>query len=234
MNNDKVPKKYKGADIEAFLSKVIATPVQNVSKDKGRIIFAMDATASRELSWDRASNLHGELFQETAAQGGIAIQLVYYRGFGEFRASSWTSFPDELLQLMTAVHCYAGETQIEKVLKHALKETKIQTVDALVFIGDAVEEDIDRLGLYAGELGLLGVPAFLFQDGEDSLVEFSFKQIARLTNGAYCQLDSNSAQTLRELLRAVAAFASGGRIALKKICSKEGGASLQIANQILK
>ena len=234
MSNDKLPAKSKNSDVEAFLSKVIATPIQMASKDKGRIIFAMDATASRELSWDRASNLHGEMFQEAAIQGGIEIQLVYYRGFGEFKASSWTSVPDELLRLMTAVHCFAGETQIEKILRHTLSETKKQRIDALIFIGDSVEEDVDSLGVYSGELGLLGVPAFVFQEGEDSIAEFAFKQIARLTNGAYCHLDSNSAQTLRELLRAVAVFASGGRMALEDMGEKEGGSILQIANQVLK
>jgi ABC-type sulfate transport system substrate-binding protein len=78
------------------------------------------------------------------------------------------------------------------------------------------------------------VPAFLFQEGEDRIAEFAFKQIAKLTNGAYCRLDAASAQTLRELLRAVAVFAAGGRLALADLAKKEGGAVLQIANQVSK
>jgi hypothetical protein len=234
MSDDKLPTKSTQADVQAFLSKVAATPVRKTSKDKGRLIFAMDATASREPSWDRACHLQGTMFQETAAQGGLEIQLAFYRGFGEFRASAWASAPDELLRMMTAVHCLAGETQIKKVLRHAVNETKKRSVDALVFIGDCVEEDVDALGAVAGELGLLGVPAFVFQEGEDRIAEFAFKQIAKLTNGAYCRLDANSAQTLRELLRAVAVFAAGGRMALEDLGKKEGGPILQISNQVSK
>ena len=232
MSDKKLPTKTSSEDVQAFLQKVVATPVRKASSEKGRLIFAMDATASREPSWDRACHLQGEMFQETAAMGGLEIQLAYYRGFGEFRASKWASAPDDLLRLMTAVHCLAGETQIKKVLRHTLNETKKCSVDALIFIGDCVEEDVDVLGAVAGELGLLGVPAFVFQEGADPIAEFAFKQIARLTNGAYCRLDTNSAQTLRELLRAVAVFAAGGRPALENMAQKEGGAILQIANQV--
>lgn len=234
MSDKKLPTKSTETDVQAFLAKVVATPARKGVGEKGRLIFAMDATASREPSWDRACHLQGEMFHETTALGGLEIQLAYYRGFGEFRASAWASASDDLLRLMTAVHCLAGETQIKKVLRHALNETKKQSVDALIFIGDCVEEDVDALGALAGELGLLGVPAFLFQEGEDRIAEFAFKQIAKLTNGAYCRLDAASAQTLRELLRAVAVFAAGGRLALADLAKKEGGAVLQIANQVSK
>ncbi|MBT3990790.1 MAG: VWA domain-containing protein [Rhodospirillaceae bacterium] len=234
MSDDKLPTKTSDADVQAFLTKVAATPVRKSSREKGRLIFAMDATASREPSWDRACHLQGEMFHETTTLGGLEIQLAYYRGFGEFRASSWASASDDLLRLMTAVHCMAGETQIKKVLRHALNETKKQSVDALIFIGDCVEEDVDALGALAGELGLLGVPAFVFQEGEDPIAEYAFKQIAKLSNGAYCRLDSTSAQTLRELLRAVAVFVAGGRLALADMAKKEGGAVRQISNQVSK
>lgn len=232
MASDKLPTKSNSADVQDFLSKVAATPVRNRSGEKGRLIFAMDATASREPSWDRACHLQGEMFQETATLGGLEIQLAYYRGFGEFKASPWMTDSQALLKQMTSVFCLAGETQIKKVLRHAVNETKKKSVNALVFIGDCVEEDVDALGAVAGELGLLGVPAFLFHEGQDPIAEFAFKQIATLTNGAYCRFDGASAQTLRELLRAVAVFAAGGRPALENYAKKEGGAVLQIAHQM--
>jgi len=167
MSKNKLPTQSSNADVEEFLSKVALTRKSINSGSRGRIVFAMDATASREASWDRASNLQGEMFQETASKGGLEIQLAYFRGFGEFRVSSWTADPTKLLGLMTAVSCRAGETQIKKVLQHVLTETKKNHVDALIFIGDSIEEDIDRLGVVAGELGLLGVPTFLFQEGEN-------------------------------------------------------------------
>jgi hypothetical protein len=228
MTGGKLPSKSSQGDVQDFLRKVAATPMRKpVGGQRGRLMFAMDATASREHAWDHACQLQGEMFQETVALGGLEIQLAYYRGFGEFKASKWTADPDTLLRQMTAVRCLAGETQIRKLLRHAVAETKKKHVNALVFIGDCVEEDVDALGAVAGELGLLGVPAFLFHEGRDPIAEFAFQQIAKLTNGAYCRFDASSAQTLRELLRAVAAYAAGGRIALENYAKRSGGAAVR-------
>ncbi len=232
MTEDKLPTKSTTGDVQDFLNRVATTPVRHTVSDSGRLIFAMDATASREPSWDRACHLQGEMFHETSSLGGLQIQLAFYRGFGEFKTSNWMTESQALLKKMTGVFCLAGETQIKKVLRHAVNETKKKSVNALVFIGDCVEEDVDALGAVAGELGLLGVPTFLFHEGNDPIAEFAFRQIATLTNGAYCRFDSASAQTLRELLRAVAVFAAGGRLALENYAKKEGGAVLQIAHQI--
>ncbi len=232
MGKSDLPAKASNDQVQDFLRKVAMTPALKTSEEKGRLIFALDATASREPTWDRASHLQAEMFQETAGLGGLEIQLAFYRGFGEFKATKWAADQDTLMRQMTGVYCLAGETQIRKVLRHAVAETKKRKVDALVFIGDCVEEDVDKLGAVAGELGILGTPAFLFQEGGDPIAEFAFRQIAKLTNGAYCPFDSVSAQTLRELLRAVAVFAAGGRKALENLANNEGGAVRQIAHQV--
>ena len=80
---------------------------------------------------------------------------------------------------MRAVSCIGGETQIERVLEHALAETKKQRVNALVFVGDAMEENVDRLCRLAGELGLLGMPVFVFHEGGDPVAAAAFQQIAQ-------------------------------------------------------
>ena len=229
----KVPiKKAAQADVAVFLDKVRLTPVIRKADRPGRLLFAMDATASRRPAWDMAAQIQGEMFQETAALGGLEIQLAYYRGFGEFKASSWTPDEKELLRLMTSVVCLAGETQLGKVLSHAVNETKRQNINALVFVGDSFEEDIDQVGKMAGQLGLLGVPAFMFHAGGDPIAGFAFKQMAKLTNGAYCQFDAHSAQVLKELLGAVAVFAAGGPPALEDLARKRGGEVLKIAHQV--
>ena len=133
---------------------------------------------------------------------------------------------------MTAVRCLGGQTQIGKVLRHTLKETEKKKVNALVFVGDCMEEDVDRLCHHAGRLGVLGTPAFMFQEGGEPIATRAFRQIARLTGGAYCSFDSSSARQLRELLGAVAVFAAGGRLALSDYGKRTGGAALQITKQI--
>ena len=231
--NAKIPrKKTSQANVDAFLEKMRLTPVSINPGQRGRLLFAMDATASRQPTWDMAARTQGEMFQETAALGGLDIQLAFYRGFGEFRATRWTSDEKALLRQMTSVFCLAGETQIGKVLAHAVNENKKQKINALVFVGDCFEEDIDHAGKIAGELGLMGVPAFMFHEGGDPIAAFSFKQVAKLTNGAYCQFDSNSAQVLKDLLSAVAVYAAGGRPALEDMARNRGGEVLKLAHQI--
>ena len=211
----KLPQKSSKAAIDAFLEKVSSTPVTKSAGERGRLIFAMDATASREPTWDRACHIQSEMFKETAALGGLDIQLCYYRGFREFKASQWLSSSDELLKRMTRVSCRGGYTQLEKVLHQAIQQTKQKKVQALVFVGDCMEEDVDQLCQFAGELGMLGVPAFLFHEGAEPVAQRAFKQIARLTGGAYCSFDATSAGQLRDLLRAVAVYAAGGQSALQ-------------------
>ena len=234
MNNEdrKLPSRSPQADVDAFLRKVAETPPAPKAGERGRLIFALDATASRQPTWDRACQLQAEMFRETAALGGLEIQLCYYRGFGEFTATPWTADTDSLLQRMTGVTCLGGLTQIRKVLEHAVAETGRRRVNAVVFVGDCMEEDVDRLSHLAGRLGILGVPAFVFQEGHDAVAERALRQIARLSNGAWCRFDASSAQHLRDLLSAVAVFAAGGRKALADFSSRRGGIVRQLTHQI--
>ncbi|MDX1527900.1 MAG: VWA domain-containing protein [Gammaproteobacteria bacterium] len=231
----KLPSESTRADVDSFLAKVAASPPPAKRPgERGRLIFAMDATASREPTWDAASHIQGQMFEETAALGGLDVKLVYYRGFKQFYKTPWVGNAKDLLLTMTEVTCSAGMTQIERVLEHAIDEAQKGKVNALVFVGDCMEEDIDRLCGRAGELGLLGVPAFMFHEGTDLAAERAFKQIAHLTRGAYCHFDAASAQHLRELLGAVAVFAAGGRKALEDFGKRRGGMALQLTHQINK
>jgi hypothetical protein len=215
------------AEVEAFLARArtLAPPVEPGTN--GRLLFALDATMSRQPTWDTACQLQAEMFRAAAAVGGLDVQLIYYRGFNECRASPWVSQPERLAALMGRIDCRGGHTQIRKVLAHARRETANRKVQALVFIGDAMEEPLDELAGAAGELGLLGVPALMFHEGADTVAEKAFREVARLTHGAYCRFDTGAAEMLRELLRAAALYAAGGRRALADASrARHGGARL--------
>lgn len=218
-NPSKLPVKSSAGEVAAFVEKLRTLPAASPGGG-GRLIFAMDATASREPSWDRACRIQGEMFEATKSLGGLAIQLVYYRGFSECAASPWLANAGALTRRMSAVTCMGGQTQIGRVLSHAAKEAKRGTVNAVVFVGDCMEEDVDHLCRMAGELGLMHVPIFVFHEGDDPVARRAFKQIARLSGGAYCAFDSASARTLADLLRAVAVYAAGGAQALAKLPDK--------------
>jgi len=226
-----LPGESTHANIADFLSKVANTPVINKTGESGRLIFSMDATASRKPSWDTACQIQGQMFEETSSLGGLSIQLAYYRGYNEFSSSAWHNKSADLLRSMTEVTCLGGMTQIEKVLQHAIRETKISKVNAVVFVGDAMEENVDSLCKYAGELGLLGTPVFIFQENSDPVATMAFKQIAKLSNGAYCLFNTYSAQQLKDLLSAVAIYAAGGRKALENYSNKKGGITLKLTQQ---
>jgi len=214
-------------EVDSFLEQV--RTLQPSASGRGRLIFAMDATMSRQPSWDLALALQSDMFQAVKAVGGLDVQLVYFRGFNECRASKWVGDPDALARLMRQVHCEGGHTQIRKVLSHARDESGKSKVNALVYVGDCMEEDIDHLSQLAGELGLIGIPVFLFQEGHEPRAERAFKEIARLSRGAYCRFDAGSAQQLRELLTAVAVYATGGRKALE---TSKSGAAVRLLEQL--
>jgi hypothetical protein len=220
------------AEVDAFLAKVRAMPQARPDAGRGRLIFALDATASRQPTWDHACRLQGEMFEATAALGGLEIQLVFYRGFHECKASRWLTRSADLHDAMGKVTCMGGETQIARVLTHAEKEARQRKVNALVFVGDAMEEKVDRLCHLAGELGLLGVPVFVFHEGGDAAAGAAFRQIAKLSGGAYCPFDAGSAQQLKELLGAVAAYAAGGQKALADYSRRAGGAALRLTSRL--
>jgi hypothetical protein len=217
-------------DIAAFVAKARAMS-PHAAGAKGRLVFALDATMSRQPTWDMACALQADMFREAAALGSLDIRLVYYRGLNECRASAWISDSAHLAKLMGGIACQGGNTQIGKVLSEARREAVASGVRAVVFVGDAMEEAIDALCAKAGELGLLKVPVFMFQEGHDPTAEQAFREIARLTGGAWCRFDPGAAAQLRELLRAAAAYAAGGRAALARL-SKTGSGAAKLLGQM--
>jgi hypothetical protein len=224
------------SEVDAFLRDLRRAPPPpphgGPGGGRGRLMFALDATASREPSWDRACRLQGEMFEATAALGGLDVKLVYYRGFNECKASRWLTNAEDLHRVMRGVSCLGGETQIERVLAHAISETRIRRVNALVFVGDAMEENVDRLCQLAGELGLNGVPVFLFHEGRNPVAARAFQEIAKLSRGAYLRFDSGSADRLKDLLGAVAVYAAGGYRALSAYGERKGGEVLRLTAQL--
>ncbi len=231
MPSKKLTPHASASEIQDFLATVARVPQH--SSSTGRLVLALDATASREATWDQASHLQAQMFLETQSLGGLEVKLCWYRGFREFYATPWVSDAKALLQHMAGVRCIGGRTQIGRVLRYAMTEAKQpRGIQALVFIGDCVEENIDPLCDCAGQLGLLRVPLFVFQEGDDAVTERTFREMARLSKGAYCRFDTAAAQKLRQLLAAVAVYASGGHQKLSDFAKRHGGALLQLTHQL--
>src|SRR5580658_9963215 len=108
------PKSTSG-QISAFLEEARRVPAP-FAAGRGRLIFALDATMSRQPTWDLALGLQGRMFEAAAGVGGLDVQLVYFRGQGECRASSFVSDGRGLADLMRGISVRGGVTQLGRVL----------------------------------------------------------------------------------------------------------------------
>lgn len=201
-------------EISDFLQRVKQTSRASKAGPAGRLAFIIDATASRQPTWDNACQIQGEMFKVVEKIGSLQVQLAYFRGFDEFKATAWIDNAKALLRSMSGVTCLAGHTKITRVLQHLVKETGRQRIAAAVYIGDACEENSKNIFQLAGQLGVLKTPVFMFQEGQDSRAASVFETVASLSGGAYCRFDASSASLLAELLSAVAVYAAGGQQAL--------------------
>lgn len=210
---DRAPVRRRSDAVDAFVKQARAIQAER-SKRTGRLILALDATMSRQPTWDLACTLQGRMFDAVQESGGLEVQLVYFRGLGECRASRYAGDAATLKSLMERIECRGGHTQIGKVLSHALSQDRKGHVGGIVFIGDAMEERADDLCERAGELGLRGVPIFLFQEGRDPAVRTVFAELARLSKGALFRFDRDAPAHLAGLLSSIALYATGGLAAL--------------------
>jgi hypothetical protein len=226
--NSALTNRSGGETISAFVEAAKKVPAPGGS-GRGRLIFALDATMSRQPTWDLAQSLQAKMFEASSGLGGLDVQLVYFRGMSECRASNFVSGGQGLAQLMSRIDVRGGSTQIKRVLAHARDEARRAKVGALVFIGDAMEENPDTLASLAGELALLGVKAFMFQEGHDPAAKRTFTEIARLTGGAYSAFDAGASARLAALLRAAAAYAAGGHAALVREAAGDAEARLLLS-----
>jgi len=223
-------KRSSSKDIATFLDVAARTPT--LVQVKGRLLFAVDATMSRQPTWDAATEIQSDMFEVARSIGGLGVQLVYFRGRGEFEASEWTTTPSALAARMREVRTRSGFTQLRRVLAHAAEEARRTKVGALVYVGDCFEENPDVVAKEAGALALLGVPAFMFHEGDDPTAASMFREIARFTHGVYARFDSGAARQLRDLLKAAAVYAAGGGEALNRFAEITGGEVLRLARSI--
>lgn len=181
------------------------------TESEGRIIFGVDATASRQMTWDRAKVEQAKMFAQTH---GVKMQLVYFRGSDNFpdalgngaecQHSGWATNPATLKRLMDKVECRAGETQIERLLRHVAKANKDHPVAALMYVGDMCEE-VHATVLEAARAAK--VRCFMFQEGTDYRTAELFRSIADVTGGAYASFGSGA--DMGALMTVVAQYATG-------------------------
>ena len=212
----------------------MATPV--VARRCGRLIVALDLTGSRAESLKQARKATAAMFEAIRAVGSVAVQLVYYRGLRECRASLWHDDPRALSESMLRLSCETGLTQIARTLRLAISET--EKLSGMVFVGDHCEEHPDELLELARKLGQKSVPLFLFHEcadhDEPSLrAKPVFEGMAKLSGGVYTEFRPDSGAILRELLSTVAVFSAAGRAGLKQVGQPDTAEARKLRGSLL-
>jgi len=177
---------------------VLHRPSGSPALPRGRLVFSIDATASRQRAWHIARDLQAHMFIEAGSVGMLNLQLVYFQGT-VCRASRWASRGEELARWMSTIECEGGLTQIERILRHVLREHQNAPVQAVTFSGDAMEEDLGVLGALADELGTAGVPLHMYQEGNDAVVRNAFRLLALKTGRTCSAFNPTVPQTIERL-----------------------------------
>ena len=177
-----------------------------------RLVFALDATASRERAWAAARQVTDSLFG--AAPGGIEVALAVHGGgrmtaFGGFHRDVG-ALRDEA----AGISCEPGPTRMLDIVRESLRRPGVR---AMVYIGDCFEEDESAALALAGSLRLRGTKLVVLQDessGTTSALRV-FRAMAGRTGGIVLPFDAGSLDPLRDALGAVASYVAGGRDMLR-------------------
>jgi hypothetical protein len=219
---DKPPK--LPATRSAFLDKVrqskavaSATPRETLAKalapsGRPRLLFAMDATASREPSWQLAQTITGAMF--AAVPGALDVALAYHGGGRLKEVTPFAADTRAFLDKVHTVQCEAGGTALTALLEAA---TTIARLKALIYVGDCFEEDPAVAGALAQQLRLKGVRVFVFHDTTSQQQGYDvdgaravFAQLAAVTSGVLLPFDADALDQVKALLEAIAVYAVGG------------------------
>lgn len=218
------------SDHSSFLDKVrsskamSATPKQEIlakaiaNPKRPRLLFAMDATASREACWNVAKEITGAMFE--AVPGELDVALAYHSGGLLQQMTEFSSQAKAFLDKVQSVRCSAGSTALNQILD---KATQTIGLKAFIYIGDCFEENPTLAVELAEQLKLKGVRCFIFHDVSSQLQGYDtkaarkvFEQIAKITGGALLPFDEKSPALVRELLAAISIYATGGIKALEQ------------------
>ncbi len=178
-----------------------------------RLVFAVDATASREPAWAAARQVTDALVK--ALPGELDVALAVHGGT---RVHTFTAFTNDATMLRdraAGVTCEAGLTRMLPILSASLKQPAVRVV---VYIGDVFEESLLQGRQLADAMGRQGTKLIVLHDTSDHAAARSaelFWDLAKRTGGCVLPFEASASGKLRDLLSAVAVYAVGGEKLLR-------------------
>ncbi len=126
-------------------------PVEAGASGGPRLIFAVDATASREPAWTAARRVTDALVK--ALPGELDVALAVHGGSRVHTFTAFTKDAATLRDRAAGVACEAGLTRLLPILSASLKH---QAVRVVVYIGDVFEESLNQGRRLADAMGAQG------------------------------------------------------------------------------
>ena len=186
-------------------------------KKPTKIGFLIDATASREHTWEQAQTIQAKMFKAVSGLKAVSLRLVYF-GDNRLTALGWENNPNSVARHMAAVRCHAGLTQIIEGLQSFINEGPEEKAAAIILIGDCFEENSGQAERAAILLKEKGIKLFSFIEGDDPTAQFVFRRLSEITGGKFARFGSDL--PLSDLCEGVALLASGGEKALGRLKNK--------------
>jgi hypothetical protein len=197
-------------------------PAETGTPVRPRLVFAVDATASREPAWAAARKVTDALVK--ALPGALDVALAVHGGSRVHTFTAFTNDAATLRDRAAGVACEAGLTRLLPILSASMKRPGVRVV---VYIGDVFEESLvqgrrlaDAMGGQGGGQGAgQGIKLIVLHDTSDPSARRDaevFWDLAKRTGGCVLPFDASASGRLRDLLSAVAVYAVGGEKLLRE------------------
>jgi hypothetical protein len=188
------------------------------STKPSRIGFLVDATGSRNKTWERAQGIQSKMFRAAYGIKAIKLRLVHFGG-GSLTTRNWDDDTKSVAANMAAVRCQAGLTQILEGLQSFIDETPEDRATAIILIGDYFEECSTQAKITAVRLKDMGIKVYSFIEGNDHTAQTVFRNLAEISGGKFARFGDDL--PLADLCQGVALLASGGKKALRQLGNKK-------------
>lgn len=190
-----------------------------------RMVFAFDATASREAAWDVARRTTDSIFR--ALPGQLDVALAVHGGDTMHTFTGFLPDPAALRDKAASIRCEAGRTRLVDIMERTRDSADVRVC---LYIGDLFEEEEETAYAAADALRLRACRVIILQDGTDERSARVFREIARRTGGALIPFDADAIERIRELLEAVSVLAVGGVRLLEQEKKTLPGATLLLGH----
>lgn len=193
-----------------------------VSERRPRLVFGIDATASREPAWEAAKKITDSLF--TTLPGELDVALAVHGGGVVSMFSAFSSDVQRFRDLAAGVSCRAGHTQLVPLMQRTREHPDVKV---FLYIGDCFEESEEEAYEAADALKARGIRAVMLHDASsgDMAARRVFEEIAKRTGGVCLDFYGGDRQAMKNIFEAVAVLAVGGIKLLQQRRSQLPGAA---------